>query len=168
MRKMIEVKMERLTDTCWRNLDPWECCGQDHYCQRGCHDEGGCTNGCIVPELYDRLAAYEDTGLLPEVIADFRENYRIAIARFSDYKAAELQGRIVIVSSNDPLTLDKLLEMDGEPVFVTSAIGEHPEWYIVDVEENELKNPWGRITLENWDEGYPYKAYRRNPENTQV
>lgn len=52
--------MERLTNTAWRNFDPWECCGQDHYCTRGCHDDGGCNNGCIVPKLYSRLAAYED------------------------------------------------------------------------------------------------------------
>lgn len=52
--------MERLTEECWRNLDPWECCGQDKYCQRGCHDEGGCTNGCKVPKLYIKLAKYED------------------------------------------------------------------------------------------------------------
>lgn len=52
--------MERLTDKAWRNFDPWECCGQDKYCQRGCHDPGGCTKGCIVPRLYARLGAYED------------------------------------------------------------------------------------------------------------
>lgn len=52
--------MERLTDKSWRNLDPWECCGQDKYCKRGCHEQGGCTNGCIVPKLYTRLAEYED------------------------------------------------------------------------------------------------------------
>lgn len=52
--------MERLTNKAWGNLDPWECCGQDHYCKRGCHDAGGCNNGCIVPRLYKRLAQYED------------------------------------------------------------------------------------------------------------
>lgn len=52
--------MERLTDKAWRNLDPWECCGQDHYCQRDCHGEGGCNNGCIVPKIYCKLAKYED------------------------------------------------------------------------------------------------------------
>ena len=51
---------ERLTEKCWRNLDPWECCGQDSYCIRGCRDKGGCANGCIVPKLYIRLAKYED------------------------------------------------------------------------------------------------------------
>ena len=58
--------MERLTNTAWRNFDPWECCGQDNFCTRGCHEKGGCNNGCIVPKLYGRLAAYEDTGLEPE------------------------------------------------------------------------------------------------------
>lgn len=53
--------MERLTEKCWRNLDPWECCGQDKFCTRGCHDEGGCTNGCKVPKIYTRLANYEDS-----------------------------------------------------------------------------------------------------------
>lgn len=62
--------MERLTYKHWRNLDPWECCGQDNYCKRGCHDDGGCNNGCIVPKLYDRLAKYEDTGLTPEEIRE--------------------------------------------------------------------------------------------------
>lgn len=59
--------LTRITDKHWRNLDPWECCGQDNYCQRGCHDEGGCANGCIVPKIYCRLARYEemdDAGLL--------------------------------------------------------------------------------------------------------
>jgi len=52
--------MERLTNKAWRNLDPWECCGQDNYCKRGCHDDGGCNKGCIVPKIYDELAVYED------------------------------------------------------------------------------------------------------------
>lgn len=65
---------------------------------------------------------------------------------------------------NDPLTLDQLLEMDGEPVFVTSALGEEPIWYIVDVEDNELKTPWERIDLGDWGSGWPYKAYRHPPK----
>ena len=69
---------------------------------------------------------------------------------------------------NDPLTLEQLREMDGEPVYVASAIGEHSAWYIVDLEENELKNPWDRISLENWDEGYPYTAYLRLLEEEKL
>ena len=52
--------MERLTERCWMNLDPWECCGQNFHCSRKLNDDGGCINGCIVPKLYKHLAEYED------------------------------------------------------------------------------------------------------------
>nr|DAP41395.1 MAG TPA: nucleoside triphosphate pyrophosphohydrolase [Bacteriophage sp.] len=78
--------MERLTNKAWRNLDPWECCGQDKYCQRGCHDPGGCTKGCIVPQLYARLGAYEDTGLTPQEVKSMQEEH------FSGLEMAELQN----------------------------------------------------------------------------
>ena len=93
------------------------------------------------------------------------ENTRAYRAR--NLKRSKGCGYAVPYSRLAELTLDELREMDGEPVFVTSSIGEQPMWYIVDVEENELKNPWDRITLEGWDEGYPYKAYRRRPEEGQ-
>lgn len=66
-------------------------------------------------------------------------------------------------SPNDPLILEELLEMDREPVYVTSSIGERPMWYIVDVKEYDLKNPWYSIPLNEWGEGHPYSAYRRKP-----
>ena len=31
-----------------------------------------------------------------------------------------------------------------------------------------LKNPWDRISLDNWDDGYPYMAYRRPPEEKEA
>lgn len=60
--------MDRLTENNWQNLDPWECCGKDKYCQKGNYEPGGCNNGCLVPKLYSRLAAYEDTGFTPDEI----------------------------------------------------------------------------------------------------
>ena len=72
--------MERLTSKYWRNLDPWEMCGQDNYCKRGCHDQGGCTKGCIVPRIYGRLATYEDTGLEPQDIISAVDMSKIACA----------------------------------------------------------------------------------------
>lgn len=71
--------MKRLTKKNWQNLDPWETCGQDNYCKRGCHEQGGCTKGCIVPRIYARLAAYEDSGLEPEEIADFMKRWEQAV-----------------------------------------------------------------------------------------
>lgn len=54
------IEMDRLTDKAWANLDPWECCGQDDFCKRGCHEDGGCLRGCSVPKTYFRLAEIED------------------------------------------------------------------------------------------------------------
>lgn len=85
--------MERITEKSWANLDPWECCGQDNFCKRGCHDQGGCTNGCIVPKIYARLAAYEDTGFMPNEIA---------------------MQKVL----NTPLTLREIKKMCGEPVWI--------------------------------------------------
>lgn len=62
--------MSRLTKTNWKNLDPWETCGQGMYCTRNCHEDGGCANGCPVPKNYRRLAKYENTGLTPEEIKE--------------------------------------------------------------------------------------------------
>ena len=114
--------MERLTDPCWKNLDPWECCGQDYYCKRGCHDKGGCTNGCIVPKLYARLAAYEDTGLTPEEIkAPFTEDTMINLAaqalgvepsRLRELAEADKDGRCVVLPCKVGQRVFALLDTD--------------------------------------------------------
>ena len=94
--------MERLTNKAWRNFDPWECCGQDKYCQRGCHDPGGCTKGCIVPRLYARLGAYEDTGLEPAMCANYKTFEDEAISKGVPFKRivalmeADRAGRLVV------------------------------------------------------------------------
>ena len=135
--------MERLTDPCWKNLDPWECCGQDYYCKRGCHDKGGCTNGCIVPKLYARLAAYEDTGLTPEEIkAPFTEDTMINLAaqalgveadRLRELAEADKDGRVIIlpckVYETDGVRVyehtvrEVIYETAGGPAFDKNAIG---------------------------------------------
>ena len=95
--------MERLTRKNWRNLDPWEMCGQDNYCKRGCHDQGGCTKGCIVPRIYARLAAYEDTGLEPDVCSNYRKFEDEAISKGVTFKRivelmnADHDGRLVVL-----------------------------------------------------------------------
>ena len=103
--------MERLTRKNWRNLDPWETCGQDNYCKRGCHEQGGCANGCIVPRSYARLAAYEDSGLEPQDIISAVDMAKIACAlhelnaykdigpidHLRDLLQAENEGRLVVL-----------------------------------------------------------------------
>lgn len=110
--------MERLTNKSWRNFDPWECCGQDKYCQRGCHDPGGCTKGCIVPQLYARLGAYEDTGLEPEEVLpkDKADEIALKLMRLADLEnfcsytrlrelaEADKAGRLVVLPVRPVLT----------------------------------------------------------------
>lgn len=54
--------MERLTKNDLNKVcyDPWEICGMDKHCTKGCHDEGGCTKGCHILKIYRKLAEYED------------------------------------------------------------------------------------------------------------
>lgn len=96
--------MERLTDPCWKNLDPWECCGQDKFCNRDCHEAGGCTNGCIVPKLYVRVAMYEDAGLelwqadaAKYIVETAFEDKPERAERIRDLMRADKEGRVVVL-----------------------------------------------------------------------
>ena len=118
--------MERLTDPCWKNLDPWECCGQDKFCNRDCHEAGGCTNGCIVPKLYVRLAGYEDTCLEPwqadaakSIVEMAFEDKPERAERIRDLMRADRDGRLVVM----PCKIgDKLYRVFAGEIF------EHRVW----------------------------------------
>lgn len=122
--------MERLTNKDWRNFDPWECCGQDKYCQRGCHDPGGCTKGCIVPRLYARLGAYEDTELTPEEINDLASAREIspeaeyAINKHADSIIERLDK--LLTQTDDDARLRELAEADkgGRVVVLPCRVGD--------------------------------------------
>ena len=119
--------MERLTSKYWRNLDPWEMCGQDNYCKRGCHDQGGCTKGCIVPRIYARLAVYEDTGLEPEEIrylGDLREMKReiifgVTAERLKELAEADKAGRLEVL----PCKVGDHILADGREAIVVWFFG---------------------------------------------
>lgn len=64
------------------------CPAEDRQCAYQ-HDE--------LADWLEELKTYRETGLTPEEIADFRENYRIMVAQFADYKAAEVEGRLVVM-----------------------------------------------------------------------
>ena len=82
--------MERLTDRCWRNLGPWEWCGQNFQCSRKLNDDGGCINGCIVPKLYKHLAEYEELeeqGLLLKLPCKIGDTvYQLINSHIYEYK----------------------------------------------------------------------------------
>ena len=66
--------MERLTyDFCLGNIHCWQVKGADNReCRQVCEEqEYGC-KGCPIALAFDRLAAYEDTGLAPEEVQVMR------------------------------------------------------------------------------------------------
>ena len=114
--------MERLTIKNWRNLDPWETCGQDNYCKRGCHEQGGCTKGCIVPRIYARLAAYEETGLEPEEIERIVDAYgRGHTLRTESAERLEIVREI----KTDRLRELAKAEKDGRLEVLPCKVGDH-------------------------------------------
>ena len=177
--------MERFTDKRWKNFDPWECCGQDRFCARGRHDLGGCAGGCIAPKLYAHLGAYEDTGLEPEEVSEYQhlcDSYAetgldskfvqfcidatqngLSMNRIRELAQAEKDGRLVVLPPNDPLTLEQLREMGGEPVWVCDPDGADGMWALVDLEHGLCRTAKGGIAIFD-TYGKTWLAYRRKPE----
>lgn len=109
----------------------------------------------------DHLAAYEDTGLTPVEISELKGLWKVV---------CELYGiNTVGLSTNNPLTLEELREMDREWVWV-ERIGEYtktikkfingygfvlmPESFVVVIETKFKFEEYGKTWF----------AYRRKPE----
>ena len=110
--------MERLTyDFCVGNKHCWQVKGADNLeCREVCRNQGenGCTD-CPIAKAFDRLAAYEDTGLEPEEIERILDSYgrgmtlrtenaqrleiikEIPINRLRELAQAEKEGRLVVL-----------------------------------------------------------------------
>lgn len=54
-----------------------------------------------ITEAHNRLAAYEDTGLLPEEIVYQLQNYK----HWADMWKAEVEGRLMVLPCSDDVTL---------------------------------------------------------------
>ncbi len=95
--------------------------------------------GTTVEAVFYRLAAYEDTGLEPEEITP------------------------LIPPPNDPLTLEELREMNGEPVWV-ECLGskDYSVWAIVDLCLNGIHTKYFYADFDYY--GDEWLAYRRKPE----
>lgn len=106
--------MERLTyDFCIGSNHCWQIKGADNFmCKEVCIKQGGdgCTN-CPIKKAFDRLAAYEDTGLEPGEVLTGKEMAEVgcAIIRLKKYEdigpidhlrelaQAEKDGRLVML-----------------------------------------------------------------------
>lgn len=104
--------MERLTyDFCAGDKHCWQVKGADNLeCREVCRNQGenGCTD-CPIAKAFDRLAAYEETGLEPEAvehlklasmgkaIAEIKEFEGVPIERLRELAQAEKEGRLVVL-----------------------------------------------------------------------
>ena len=74
--------MERLTyDFCAGDKHCWQVKGADNLeCREVCRNQGenGCTD-CPIAKAFDRLAAYEETGLEPEELAQAKKKGRLVV-----------------------------------------------------------------------------------------
>ena len=86
--------------------------------------------------------------------------------RIRELAQAEKDGRLVVLPPNDPLTLEELREMDGEPVWVCEPNGTNGVWGLVDLEYQMVRLHGGGLAIwENNDKSW--LAYRRKPEEGQ-
>ena len=114
-------------------------------CREGCNGGPACFE--CEQKAIDRLAAYEDTGLEPEEV------------------------KALVQIPNDPLTLEELREMDGEPVWVVTGSVINAGrgcWDICDWwDKNTVMFPYSGEQPRVDDYGITWTAYRRKPEGEE-
>lgn len=95
-------------------------------------------------------------------------------AQIIDMLVSELEERSTLTPPNDPLTLDQLREMDGEPVWIKRLKGlsvRDTDWAVVDVCPNRIRVWWFGSEVEDEpsekDYGETWLAYRRPPEGEE-
>ena len=131
-----------------------------------------------IPRAIDRLAAYEDTGLEPEEVvamkivllgrelAKITDVDGVSINRICELAQAEKDGMLVVLPPNDPLTMEELREMDGEPVWVVPLNDFEilPANYLVNAYAEQIVVDKFGAYLDFEDYGKTWLSYRRKPE----
>ena len=136
---------------------PGVCC--THFEGGDCQAiQGHCADGCAWEEAaWERLAAYEDTGLTPEevkkiygILAEVSDRYNLRfdfVVKCLTEKASE--------ASNNPLTLDELREMVGEPYWHVGLQKDSPPPHYTILPHHIAEH------LEDYHYGEYWLAYRR-------
>lgn len=167
--------MERLTEHhVNKTLGAYMMCSGD--CIKEDFDCTLCEN---LNKIVNTLAAYEDTGLEPEDIDALQKRERglaemlvnvscgcaVTYTRLAELARAEKDGRLVALPPNDPLTLDELREMDGEPVWITAkGIGRYDVYQGC---ANRCLEQFYKAALPSSGYGTDWLAYRRKPKELE-
>ena len=155
-----------------------------HFRGKDCETvQGCCSDGCPWEEaVWERLAAYEDTGLTPEEVQIIAEMLAgdpyVPILQASNLVKAYREGRAEILPPNAPLTLEELREMEGEPVWtITIGIEGSGRWELCTCEvvtacplHKVLRcvTSSGEVTDYEFETyGKTWLAYHRKPEEVQ-
>lgn len=135
-------------------------------------------------EEIDRLAAYEDIGMMPGQIAAMKNVFMgkelaritaidgVSLARICELVQAEKEGRIAINPLDTPLTLEDLREMDGEPVWVERP-GYGKRWALVQVWAKSTNIIYfaynnGSRSQVPFELDFGTRAYHRKPEEAYL
>jgi hypothetical protein len=144
-----------------------------HFRGKDCETvQGCCSDGCPWEEaVWERLAAYEDTGLTPEEVQIIAEMLAgdpyVPILQASNLVKAYREGRAEILPPNDPLSLEQMREMDGEPVWIESKTAQYGNYWLIQVDGGivSFRNRAGYgFRFEEVTDGWSSKIYRRKPE----
>lgn len=94
-------------------------------------------------------------------------------------KGGPQMSELNILTENEPLTLDELRQMDGEPAYIVTLdnqLENPPYWAIVGINGNDsryqdgfalynkIQDDWGSVELY----GKTWLAYRRKPERSEA
>ena len=149
--------MERLTyDFCIGGNHCWQIKGADNLeCREVCRqqEENGCKD-CPIAKAFDRLAAYEDTGLEPEDIKQaFTEETALKLAgqslgitpdRLRALAGADREGRCFVFRFGFGETVYRIwVHPSGKPAFVT---------------ENRMDTLNDLLNAETWNNAYKTRA----------
>ena len=107
--------MERLTyDFCVGNKHCWQVKGADNLeCREVCRNQGekGCTD-CPIAKAFDRLAAYEETGLDPEELEEKQnEAYDLGYQSCLNYKGLRWDEAEELQRYREIGSIDRLREL---------------------------------------------------------
>ena len=115
------------------------------------------------------MAKMIDKQVMLNLIIDAKRNEPENVSSFSEWLAEYLTEHLPTLTppSNEPLTLEQLREMDGEPVFLVFMqpieYGWEDQWALVDSENETVFNSAYKFDSSNCV-GF---AYRRPPEGEE-
>lgn len=126
--------MERLTyDFCVGDKHCWQVKGAYNLeCREVCRNQGekGCTD-CPIAKAFDRLAAYEETGLDPEEIERILDSYGRGMALRTEN--AQRLGTIKEISTNRLRELAQAYQLLGNTVYEPNKRGVISTYKVISV-----------------------------------